>query len=224
MSRSPNFGDWTDRVAKGELPFAKPPRPQGVERNIVVTLRDWMDEKHYLHDLISSDRRYPTVNANGPLYRIAGVQLGRSTDSRSRREHRDDVPGAGARSADAAQSRAGARGRARCRCSRRRTGAPSASGRHASTTTTRCSTVTVDCGWPRPCAATTIRRGARRAPIIRQRRCFHSIARFATSRCSIRRRRSTRSSRPATPRIIRSSAMTPTTRCGPAAAARWSAG
>jgi len=29
------------RVAKGELPFAKPTRPQGVERNIVVTLRDW---------------------------------------------------------------------------------------------------------------------------------------------------------------------------------------
>jgi hypothetical protein len=62
------FGDWTDRVAKGELPHAKPSRPQGVERNLVVTLRDWMDEKHYLHDLISSDRRYPTVNANGPVY------------------------------------------------------------------------------------------------------------------------------------------------------------
>ncbi|MQA28672.1 MAG: carboxypeptidase regulatory-like domain-containing protein [Luteitalea sp.] len=62
------FGEWTDRIAKGELPHAKPPRPQGVERNIVVTLRDWMDEKHYLHDLISSDRRNPTVNANGPLY------------------------------------------------------------------------------------------------------------------------------------------------------------
>jgi hypothetical protein len=62
------YGDWTDRVAKGELPHAKPSRPQGVERNIVVTLRDWMDEKHYLHDLIASDRRNPTVNANGPLY------------------------------------------------------------------------------------------------------------------------------------------------------------
>ena len=62
------LGDWTDRVAKGELPHTKPSRPQGVERNIVVTLRDWMDEKHYLHDLISSDKRYPTVNANGPLY------------------------------------------------------------------------------------------------------------------------------------------------------------
>src|SRR5581483_4620531 len=57
-----------DRVARGELPRSKPSRPQGVERNIVVTLRDWMNEKQYLHDLISSDRRNPTVNANGPLY------------------------------------------------------------------------------------------------------------------------------------------------------------
>ena len=31
------FADWTDRIAKGELPHAKPSRPQGVERNIVVT-------------------------------------------------------------------------------------------------------------------------------------------------------------------------------------------
>jgi hypothetical protein len=62
------FADWTDRIAKGELPHAKPPRPQGVERNIVVTTWDWLDDKHYTHDLISSDRRYPTVNAYGPVY------------------------------------------------------------------------------------------------------------------------------------------------------------
>jgi hypothetical protein len=62
------YGDWTDRIAKGELPKAKPQRPEGVERNIVVTLRDWMNEKQYLHDLISSDRRNPTVNASGPVY------------------------------------------------------------------------------------------------------------------------------------------------------------
>ena len=62
------LGDWTQRVANGELPHAKPSRPQGVERNIVVTLRDWHNEKKYLHDLISSDKRYPTVNAYGPLY------------------------------------------------------------------------------------------------------------------------------------------------------------
>ncbi|MEO8679610.1 MAG: carboxypeptidase-like regulatory domain-containing protein [Vicinamibacterales bacterium] len=62
------YGDWTDRIAKGELPKTRPERPQGVERNIVVTLRDWMSADKYLHDLISSDRRNPTVNANGPLY------------------------------------------------------------------------------------------------------------------------------------------------------------
>src|SRR5262245_6761759 len=62
------FGDWTERVARGELPRHKPPRPQGVERNIVVTSWEWGTEKTYLHDLISSDRRYPTVNANGLLY------------------------------------------------------------------------------------------------------------------------------------------------------------
>lgn len=62
------FADWTDRIAKGELPHTKPERPQGVERNIVVTTWDWFNEKNYLHDLIASDRRYPTVNAYGPLY------------------------------------------------------------------------------------------------------------------------------------------------------------
>jgi hypothetical protein len=62
------LGEWTDRIAKGELPKAKPPRPQGVERNIVVTSWEWHTEKQYLHDLIASDRRNPTVNAYGPLY------------------------------------------------------------------------------------------------------------------------------------------------------------
>jgi hypothetical protein len=62
------FGDWTDRVAKGELPRNKPPRPTGVERNLVVTTWDWSTPDKYLHDLISSDRRDPSVNANGPLF------------------------------------------------------------------------------------------------------------------------------------------------------------
>jgi len=62
------FGDWTDRVARGELPKAKPPRPQGIERNVVISSWEWATEKHFVHDLISSDRRHPTVNAWGPLY------------------------------------------------------------------------------------------------------------------------------------------------------------
>jgi hypothetical protein len=62
------FGDWTDRVAKGELPKNKPARPTGLERNLVVTTWDWSKPDKYLHDLISSDRRNPTVNAYGKLY------------------------------------------------------------------------------------------------------------------------------------------------------------
>ena len=62
------FADWTDRIAAGELPFAKPERPQGIERNVVITMWDWGSSKHYLHDAISSDKRDPTVNANGPIY------------------------------------------------------------------------------------------------------------------------------------------------------------
>jgi len=61
------FADWTDRIARGELPPA-PPRPQGVERNVVITEWDWADPKAYLHDEVSTDRRNPTVNANGLLY------------------------------------------------------------------------------------------------------------------------------------------------------------
>lgn len=62
------FGQWTDRIAKGELPKVAPVRPRGVERNIVVTSWEWSTPDKYLHDLIASDRRHPTVNAHGPLY------------------------------------------------------------------------------------------------------------------------------------------------------------
>jgi hypothetical protein len=61
------FADWTDRVAKGEVPPA-PPRPQGLERNVVITQWDWADPKVYLHDEVATDRRNPTINAKGPIY------------------------------------------------------------------------------------------------------------------------------------------------------------
>jgi hypothetical protein len=61
------FADWTDRVAAGAVPPA-PPRPQGLERNVVITQWDWADPRAYLHDSVSTDRRNPRVNANGPLY------------------------------------------------------------------------------------------------------------------------------------------------------------
>jgi len=61
------FADWTDRIAAGELPPA-PPRPQGIERNVVITQWDWADPKAYLHDEVSTDRRNPTLNSNGLIY------------------------------------------------------------------------------------------------------------------------------------------------------------
>ena len=62
------YADWTDRISAGEFPAAPPPRPQGRERNVVVTMWDWADPKAYLHDEIASDKRNPTVNANGVIY------------------------------------------------------------------------------------------------------------------------------------------------------------
>jgi hypothetical protein len=62
------YGDWTDRIAGGEVPKVKPQRPQGAERNIVVTLWDWSRPNAYLHDEVSTDKRNPTLNPNGLIF------------------------------------------------------------------------------------------------------------------------------------------------------------
>jgi hypothetical protein len=61
------FADWTDQIRAGAVPPA-PKRPEGIERNIVITQWDWADPKAYLHDVVSTDRRNPRINANGPVY------------------------------------------------------------------------------------------------------------------------------------------------------------
>jgi hypothetical protein len=63
------FADWTDRIAAGEVP-PQPPRPEGVERNLVLTLWDWGTPTSYIHDEIATDKRNPTVNANGRVYGV----------------------------------------------------------------------------------------------------------------------------------------------------------
>ena len=35
------FADWTDRINAGEAPKVAPPRPAGLERNLVISLWDW---------------------------------------------------------------------------------------------------------------------------------------------------------------------------------------
>ncbi len=63
-----DYAEWSENIAKGALPKSKPQRPQGIERNVVVTSWDWSSPKHYMHDEIATDKRRPTVNANGKIY------------------------------------------------------------------------------------------------------------------------------------------------------------
>jgi hypothetical protein len=64
------YSDWTERIAKGEVPPA-PPRPKGLERNLVVTLWDVGDDHSFMHDEVSTDKNHPTVNANGRVYAVS---------------------------------------------------------------------------------------------------------------------------------------------------------
>ncbi|HEY8519271.1 MAG TPA: carboxypeptidase-like regulatory domain-containing protein [Gammaproteobacteria bacterium] len=64
------FADWTDRIAAGEVP-PQPPRPEGMERNVVITMWDWGTPTSYMHDEIVTDKRNPTVNAGGPVYAVS---------------------------------------------------------------------------------------------------------------------------------------------------------
>ncbi len=61
------FADWSNRIAAGELPPA-PPRPQGIERNFVVTLWEVDTDRSFIHDVVSTNERRITDNAYGPVY------------------------------------------------------------------------------------------------------------------------------------------------------------
>ncbi|HLE24592.1 MAG TPA: carboxypeptidase regulatory-like domain-containing protein [Thermodesulfobacteriota bacterium] len=66
------FGDWGERIAAGEVP-PEPPRPQGIERNLVITQWEWGDQYAYVHDEIATDKRNPFLYPNGKVY---GVDIG----------------------------------------------------------------------------------------------------------------------------------------------------
>jgi hypothetical protein len=63
------FADWSDKIAAGAVPAA-PPRPSGIERNVVITMWNWGDEYGLIHDEISTDRRNPRLYPNGPVYAV----------------------------------------------------------------------------------------------------------------------------------------------------------
>ncbi len=79
------FADWTDRIARGEVPPA-PPRPQGIERNVVLTLWDQGTWNTFLHGIVASDVRNPTMNRLRP-YLQHGLGTGDNDHCGSEREH-----------------------------------------------------------------------------------------------------------------------------------------
>jgi hypothetical protein len=86
------WADWSERIGKGEVPPA-PPRPRGVERNLVVTLWDWGTDRSFMHDEISTDKRRPTVNAGGPVYAVSsGHGALTILDPRTNRTEEIEIP------------------------------------------------------------------------------------------------------------------------------------
>src|SRR5690606_27789842 len=51
----------------------RPPRPAGIERNIVITQWAWGDLYTYAHDQVATDKRNPRLYPNGKIW---GVDLG----------------------------------------------------------------------------------------------------------------------------------------------------
>jgi len=65
------LADWTRSIEDGLVPPEAPPRPAGIERNVVVTLRDIGGDHDFMHDEITTDKNNPTVNAFGPTYAVS---------------------------------------------------------------------------------------------------------------------------------------------------------
>lgn len=63
------MSDWTTAIKAGAVPPA-PPRPQGIERNVVITMWNWGDNVAFVHDEVSTDKRNPRVNSNGLVYAV----------------------------------------------------------------------------------------------------------------------------------------------------------
>ena len=64
------FADWTDRVAAGAYPRQAPPRPTGVERNLVISLWDWATPTSGRSDAAATSDTNAALNANGPVYGV----------------------------------------------------------------------------------------------------------------------------------------------------------
>ena len=65
------FATWTEAIAKGEAPRNAPPRPIGVQRNVVISLWDWGSAIDGRADNAAADLRNPRITANGKVYGVS---------------------------------------------------------------------------------------------------------------------------------------------------------
>ena len=63
------YAGWTDRIRAGEVP-EEPPRPAGVERNLVLTQWGWSTPRGFIHDEVATDKRNPMLYPNGKVYGV----------------------------------------------------------------------------------------------------------------------------------------------------------
>ena len=68
------LADWNKRIEDGEVPQA-PPRPAGIERNVVISQWDWGWDNSYIHDEITTDKRNPTLYPYGKVW---GLDIGQA--------------------------------------------------------------------------------------------------------------------------------------------------
>ena len=85
------FTNWTDRIVAGETPEA-PPRPDGIEQNIVLTQWSWSGVYNgFVHDNVSTDKRDPELYPDGSVFAVGGGALV-FTDPATNESTRLDVP------------------------------------------------------------------------------------------------------------------------------------
>jgi hypothetical protein len=65
------IADWTDHIKNGDYPKTPPPRPKGIERNLVITEWDWGSPIDGRADSAASDTRDARVDANGRVYGVS---------------------------------------------------------------------------------------------------------------------------------------------------------
>ncbi len=87
------FADWTDRIAAGAYPTQAPPRPSGIERNLVISLWDWATPTSGRSDAVATSDHDATQNANGPVYgAIQSADILTVLDPRANRTTQITIP------------------------------------------------------------------------------------------------------------------------------------